>query len=100
MAYDWMPDSIPTDRELAALERSYRRDLQDVAAARACCESLRHVTDRDEQEILRALARIEFLRRARHRLAAEFDHAPAEIGIVDDGADVAVEEGDDVARRA
>src|SRR4051812_26181102 len=44
--------------------------------------------------------RIEFLRRARDRLAAELGHAPAEIGIIDDGADMAGEEGDDVARRA
>jgi len=77
MAYDWMPDSIPTDRELAALERSYRRDLQDVAAARACCESLRHVTDRDEQEILRALARIEFLRRQQMPRTFEIQGAEA-----------------------
>jgi hypothetical protein len=61
MAYDWMPDSDLSERELAALERNYRRDLQDVAAARASCASLRAVADHDEREILRTLARVEFL---------------------------------------
>jgi hypothetical protein len=55
MAYEWM--SAP------ALERGFRRDLQDVAAARASCASLRQITDRDEQQILRALSHVAFLRR-------------------------------------
>lgn len=62
MAYEWMRDSDPGARNLASLERAYRRDLQDIAAARACCPSLRQVTDRDEQEILGALAHIGRLR--------------------------------------
>lgn len=62
MAYEWMPDTDLGARELGTLERGYLRDLQDIAAARASCPSLRHVTDRDEQEIRRMLARIELLR--------------------------------------
>lgn len=62
MAYEWMPDADLGARELATLERGYLRDLQDIAAARASCPSLRHVTDRDEQEIRRMLARIGTLR--------------------------------------
>ena len=63
MGYVVMPDRSLLNRELAALESSYRRDLQDVAAARASCESLRHVADRDEQLILQALARVDSLLR-------------------------------------
>jgi hypothetical protein len=62
MAYEWMSALDLGALELAALERGYRRDLQDVAAARASCASLRQITDRDEQEIRRALTHIEFLR--------------------------------------
>jgi hypothetical protein len=61
MAYAGMPDSSMSVPELVALERGYRRDLQDLAVARASYASLREVTDRDEQNILRALARIEYL---------------------------------------
>jgi hypothetical protein len=61
MAYAERADPSFTTQQLAVLERAYRRDLQDVAAARASCISLREVADRDEQEILRALERIDFL---------------------------------------
>jgi hypothetical protein len=61
MNYHGMPDASLSTRELLDLERALRRDLRDVAAARASCASLRIVTDRDEQEILRLLARIELL---------------------------------------
>lgn len=70
MAYRGTPDSSLTDRELASLERACRRDLQDVAAARASCASLRLVADHDEQEIRRVLARIEQLR---HQAASRHD---------------------------
>src|SRR5258708_5421632 len=43
-------------------------------------------------------ASVQFFRRPGHRLAAELDHALLEIAVGDDGADVAVEEGDDVPR--
>src|SRR5450756_2943206 len=43
--------------------------------------------------------RVEFRRRSRDRLSTQLDHALLKVGIVDDGADVAVQEGDDVARR-
>ena len=61
MAYAGMPDSSMSAQDLIALERGYRRDLQDLAFARASYASLREVADRDEQNILRALARIEYL---------------------------------------
>jgi hypothetical protein len=67
MAYVGMPDTSLTAQELVVLERGYRRDLQDVAAARASCASLRDVVDRDEREILHALGRIEFLMRQKTR---------------------------------
>jgi hypothetical protein len=63
MAYEWMSAMDLGVQELAALERGFRRDLQDVAAARASCASLRQITDRDEQQILRALSHVAFLRR-------------------------------------
>jgi hypothetical protein len=63
MAYAERVDLSLTKQELAVLERGYLRDLQDVAAARASCASLRDVADRDEQEILHALARIDLLLR-------------------------------------
>jgi hypothetical protein len=65
MAYAVLPDFSYTQQELTRLERGYRRDLQDLAAARASYASLRDVTDRDEREILRVLARIEILQEAR-----------------------------------
>jgi hypothetical protein len=63
MAYVGMPESSVEVQDLAVLERGYLRDLQDVAAARASCASLREVADHDEQEIRRELARIESLLR-------------------------------------
>jgi hypothetical protein len=77
MAYEWIPDSDLDAHELATLERGYRRDLLDVAAARASCASLRQVADRDEQDILRALARIEILLQQRASRQVDEDRARA-----------------------
>jgi hypothetical protein len=82
MAYLGKPDSSLTRQELIALERVYRRDLQDLAAARASYASLRDVTDRDEQEILLALARIEYLLGRKPQWQAAMERRePIEVGV-------------------
>jgi hypothetical protein len=73
MASIGLPDPALSMPELAALERAYLRDLQDVAAARASCSSLRAVADHDEREIRRALARIESILRHRTRVGGMAD---------------------------
>jgi hypothetical protein len=63
MVYIELPDPSAAVDEVSEQTRRCRRELLDVAAARSRCASLRHVADLDEQDILRELARLEFIRR-------------------------------------